>query len=71
MIIGRIRVLKVRRRVSFWWPQDVPARALRMRILDETFEEMEEMWGEKVKWVSKVTPRKVGDLSRGMGVELI
>ena len=26
---------------------------------------MAEMWGEKVKWVSKVTPRILGALSRG------
>ena len=58
--------LKVSRRVSFWWPHDVPVRARRMFSLAEALLVMEEMWGEKVKCVSSVTPRMRGRRQRGM-----
>jgi len=51
--------------VSFCAPQKVPARALRMLRRDEALEMMSEMWEEKVKWVSKVTPRILTDFLRG------
>ena len=57
--------------VSFWCPQDVPARALRMFKREEARAAMEEMWGEKLKWVSKVTPRILGVFARGKGMLLM
>lgn len=51
--------------VSFCAPQSEPARALRMLRREVARETMSEMWGEKVKWVSKVTPRIFVDLERG------
>ena len=51
--------------VSFCAPQKVPARALRMLRRDEAREMRSEMWEEKVKWVSRVTPRILTDFSRG------
>ena len=56
----RMRDLKVISRVSFCWPQKVPARARRMLRREEARETMESIWGEKVKWGSKVTPRMRG-----------
>jgi hypothetical protein len=32
---------------------------------------MEEMWGEKLKWVSKVMPRILGVFARGKGMLLM
>ena len=51
--------------VSFWCPQVVPARALRRFRREEARAAMEEIWAEKLKWVSKVTPRILGVFSRG------
>ena len=65
-----MRDLKVMSRVSFCWPQKVPARARRMLRREEARDIMESMWGEKVKWGSKVTPRMRGFSDSGRGVEL-
>ena len=54
-------------RVSFCWPQVVPARAFRMLRRGDARETIEAMWGEKVKWGSKVTPSIRGFLLRGRG----
>ena len=43
----------------------VPARAMIMLIRDEARDMTESMWGEKKKWVSKLTPSMWGLLSRG------
>ena len=43
--------------VSFWAPQSEPARDLRMLRREEALEIRLEMCSEKLKWVSKVTPR--------------
>lgn len=53
---------------SFWWPHVVPAKDLRMFRREEALERMLLMWGLKEKWVSKVTPRILGDLFRGRGM---
>ena len=60
-----MRALKESRRVSFCWPQFVPARARRMLSREAERCMMVVMCGVKVKWVSKVTPRKQGLRSRG------
>ena len=51
--------------VSFMLPQEEPTRDFRILTRVEALEVMAEMRGEKVKWVSKVTPRILGALSRG------
>jgi hypothetical protein len=38
---------------------------------EEAWETMEVMWGEKVKWVSKVMPRILGVFARGKGMLLM
>ena len=48
----------------------MPARALRMLIWDEARVMIESMGGEKMKWVSKVTPSMRGPLSRGSRGEI-
>ena len=53
------------RRFSFWCTQEVPARHFRILRREVTLEERFWTWGVKVKWVSKVTPRMVGVLSKG------
>ena len=68
VIMERMRDLKVISRVSFCWPQSVPARARRMLRREAERWIMDETWGAKVKWVSKVTPRMRGVRSRGRGV---
>ena len=65
-----MRDLKVIMRVSFCWPQPVPARAFRRLIRGEAREMIDEMWGENVKWVSNTTPKIRGRRSRGSGVFL-
>ena len=50
--------------VYFCWPQLMTVRALRMLIRDEARVMLESMWGEKMKWVSKVTSSMRGLLSR-------
>ena len=52
--------------VYFVWPQEEPARDFRILIQVKDLEVMAEMWGEKVKWVSKATPRILGASSRGV-----
>ena len=56
--------------VSFWWPQEVPANALRILRREEALVLREEMWGAnekgKEKCVSRVTPRIFGVFSRGI-----
>ena len=47
-------------------PEEEPARDFRILPTMEALEVMTEMWEEKVKWVSKVTPRILGALSSGM-----
>ena len=54
--------------VSFCAPQEEPARALRMWRWEEAREMMSEIWGEKEKWVSRVTR---GVLQIFKGKELI
>ena len=62
---GRIRDLYVVIRVSFCWPQLVPARAFMMFSRGDAREIIDETWEEKVKWGSKITPRMRGFLLRG------
>ena len=57
--------LKVIMRVSFCWPQLVPASALRILRRGVARETRVAIWGEKVKWGSRVTPSTRGFLSKG------
>ena len=53
-------------RVSFWWPQVVPARAfMKLRRLD-VLVVIFLIWGLKLKRGSKVIPKIMGFLSSGM-----
>ena len=47
----RMRDLYVIRRVSFCWPQVVPARARRILRRGVARDMMDEMWDEKLRWV--------------------
>ena len=58
--MGLIKALYVHIRTSFWCPQLVPTRALRMPRRDLEDSAMFFMCGLKVKCVSKVTPRMRG-----------
>ena len=60
-----IRDLQVMMRVSLDWPQEVPARALRMFSRGVAREMREAMWRKKVRWGSNVTPRIRGCSARG------
>jgi len=60
-----IRLLYVRVSVSIYWPQDVPARALRMFKRLEHLDLIVLIWGVNVSDESRVTPRILGVLSRG------
>ena len=61
----------MRRRVSFWWPQEVPARHLRILMREATLEEILLACSEKLKKVLKVTPRMEGAFARGIRESLI
>ena len=65
----RMRDLKIIRRASFCWPQLVPPERAR-RMLRQGAERwmMDEKWGAKVKWVSKMNPKMRGVRSRGKEV---
>ena len=65
-----MRDLYVMMRVSLDWPQEVPARALRMFSRGVAREMREAMWRKKVRWGSNVTPRIRGCSARGRGEEL-
>jgi len=66
--MGFIIALYVRRRVSFCWPQEVPASAFRIlrRLVDRST--MLLMCGLNLNMASKVTPRIFGCCSEGIGV---
>ena len=51
--------------VSFCCPQVEPARDLRMLRRDAALSVTEFICGEKVRWVSKVTPKIFGRRSNG------
>ena len=59
--------LKVSVRVSFCWPQLVPARARMMLSRGVARLMMEVICGVNVKWGSNITPRMRGFCSRGKG----
>ena len=60
-----MRDLKVIRRVSFCWPQPVPANARRRLRRGVARVTREAKWEEKVNLGSSVTPSIVGFLLRG------
>jgi hypothetical protein len=63
-----MRERNVRRRVSFWWPQLVPAQAFMMRRRDEARSAMDVTCGVNVRCVSRMTPRMRARRLRGMRV---
>ena len=58
-------VVYVRTSVSFGWPKDVPARALRMFSRLVHLDLIILVWGVNVSNRSRLTPRILGVLSRG------
>ena len=64
---GLRRHLYVKASVSFCCPQVEPARDLRIRKRDAALSAIEFICGEKVRWVSKMTPKIFGRRSSGSG----
>ena len=58
-------------RISLYWPQEVPASALRMLTLDFAFVTCVLTCAEKEYIVSKWTPKSFGCLSRFTGLHLM